>query len=492
MVIGNFILLNLFVAILLNGFSNHKSLQSPDQVQDESTLLKKAVESELEKEEERHLLEFRQERQLIKEPNKRPLPPSGKANSQQENGGRAAVAVREEEFAEKGSVEGGRSQSFSNEDFKDAFFRVGSPSENRADVQYCEESLFIFGQQNRLRVWCGAVADSKWFERATFAVILLSSLKLIFDTFDRSEWTNRWFELLCHLLDIFFNAFFITETSMKVIQRGMVVHPHSYLREAWAVLDMLIVVSSIVEMSVTASSVDFLKTLRVLRTFRTLRFISHNRNLKLVVVSLLESISGIVNVSAVIMLFWIMYGILGINLMSGRMGFCQFPDPRNYYYINATMCPELGGEWADQIWNFDNIFNAIVTLFGLTSMASWEDFMFSAADANDASVGPVLNASYWISVYYMVFCLVSGMFLSNLFIGIIFYEFTTVQNRKKQTFFKTITEEQNRWLMMQKLIKQAEPNFYLIYRPKAGAPPDPVRPVPLQLGRDPHHGRHPL
>lgn len=51
-------------------------------------------------------------------------------------------------------------------------------------------------------------------------------------------------------------------------------------------------------------NISFLKILRLLRTLRPLRFVSHNVNLKVVVIALFESVSGIFNVLIVILLIW--------------------------------------------------------------------------------------------------------------------------------------------------------------------------------------------
>ena len=47
------------------------------------------------------------------------------------------------------------------------------------------------------------------------------------------------------------------------------------------------------------------KILRLLRTFRPLRFITHNVNMKILVVSLLESVNGIFNVIFVLILIYL-------------------------------------------------------------------------------------------------------------------------------------------------------------------------------------------
>jgi len=71
-----------------------------------------------------------------------------------------------------------------------------------------------------------------------------------------------------------------------------------------------------------------------LRTLRPLRFISHNVNMKTVVIALLESLGGMVNVIIVVALIFLMFAILGISLIGGRMGYCNISD---YYGVSYTI-----------------------------------------------------------------------------------------------------------------------------------------------------------
>ena len=100
----------------------------------------------------------------------------------------------------------------------------------------------------------------------------------------------------------------------------------SYLREEWSQLDFFIVVSSLIDVSVDSINLSIVKILRLLRTLRPLRFISHNRSMKLIVTALLESVGGIMNVVIVLVLIWLMFAILAINLMKGKLNYCNFPS----------------------------------------------------------------------------------------------------------------------------------------------------------------------
>lgn len=112
---------------------------------------------------------------------------------------------------------------------------------------------------------------------------------------------------------------------------GFILDKGSYFRETWNQLDFIIVVSSTVDQALENIDIPAVKVIRLLRTLRPLRFISHNIQLKIVVNALLESFSGILNVAIVMLLVWIMFGILGVSLLGDKMYKC---DIENFYNVS--------------------------------------------------------------------------------------------------------------------------------------------------------------
>jgi hypothetical protein len=82
----------------------------------------------------------------------------------------------------------------------------------------------------------------------------------------------------------------------------------------------------------------FIKILRLLRTLRPLRFISHNQNMKIVVNALLGSVSALLNVVIVIMMVWVMFAILGISFFGEKMNYCS--GVGDYYNISKIRCSQ--------------------------------------------------------------------------------------------------------------------------------------------------------
>ena len=130
------------------------------------------------------------------------------------------------------------------------------------------------------------------FDKFILFIIILSTARLILDTF----LSGYLIAVVFDISDTFFNIIFLFEAVIKIIALGFAFDEGSYLRDNWNKMDAIIVLCSFFEFHNSAqkyfyndhnySSVEFLKIMRLLRTLRPLRFISHNDNLKLIITSL--------------------------------------------------------------------------------------------------------------------------------------------------------------------------------------------------------------
>lgn len=108
---------------------------------------------------------------------------------------------------------------------------------------------------------------------------------------------------------------FTIEAILKIISYGFILDDMTYLRDTWNILDFVIVVTSLIDSSLTNVNFSAVKILRMMRTLRPLRFVSHNVNIKIVVTALLSSTWAITNVLIVIFLIYLMFAILGVSLL---------------------------------------------------------------------------------------------------------------------------------------------------------------------------------
>ena len=142
------------------------------------------------------------------------------------------------------------------------------------------------------------------------------------------------------ILEYLIDFSFVTEFIIKIIAYGFFMDKHSYLTskyfiyinlDNWNRLDFLNVCSGIVDTILIYHGVRALRILRLIKIIRSLRFISQNSNLKHVVMALLLSAGALANVTLVVFIFYLMYAILGISLLKGKLGYC---DINNYYKIS--------------------------------------------------------------------------------------------------------------------------------------------------------------
>lgn len=166
---------------------------------------------------------------------------------------------------------------------------------------------------------------------------------------------------------------------------------------------------------------------------------------------------------------WVMFAILGSNLMQGKMGYCSVDqDPHfNPYGVGKKACLETyKGTWQLRDSNFENIGEGVITLYVLSTLEGWPNILGWAMDANDESDGPIFNNSITNGMFIVFFILFGSLFLMNLFIGVIFVQFSEEQKKEKLSKFSMVTDEQMRWIMIQDLLETANPKFDVMIRPK--------------------------
>lgn len=174
-------------------------------------------------------------------------------------------------------------------------------------------------------------------------------------------------------IDFFFNYAFILEMVTKMIALGLVMDEGTYLRDTWNELDFFIVSSSIIDMALAGVDVPVIKIMRMLRVMRPLRFIKGNPSLKMVVVALLDSFTHILNVLVVIMVVFLIFAILAVNFWGGKFFYCSIDM---YRLITEEACLFELGQWKRFDHNFDDVKEAMITLYVISSLEGWPDIMF--------------------------------------------------------------------------------------------------------------------
>mmetsp|Transcript_35025 Transcript_35025/g.89980 ORF Transcript_35025/g.89980 Transcript_35025/m.89980 type:complete len:1901 (+) Transcript_35025:285-5987(+) len=123
---------------------------------------------------------------------------------------------------------------------------------------------------------------------------------------------------------------------------------------------------------------------------------------------------------------------------------CQCPDFCTPYVKDAALCYEQGGIWVSTVsQNFNNVANAMMTLFEISTTEGWVDVMYAASDATGPYMQPLRDTSmyFWVP-FFVVWIFLSFMFLVNLAVGIIADKFMDMQESDQGVM---LTMWQRKW-----------------------------------------------
>uniref|UniRef100_A0A8C1L0J6 Sodium channel protein n=1 Tax=Cyprinus carpio TaxID=7962 RepID=A0A8C1L0J6_CYPCA len=171
----------------------------------------------------------------------------------------------------------------------------------------------------RLRKTCYQIVEHSWFETFIIFMILLSSGALAFEDIYIEQ--RKVVKVVLEYADKVFSYIFVLEMFLKWIAYGF----KKYFTNYWCWLDFLIVDVSLI--SLVANSLGYsdfgaIKSLRTLRALRPLRALSRFEGMRVVVNALIGAIPSIMNVLLVCLIFWLIFSIMGVNLFAGKFGKC--------------------------------------------------------------------------------------------------------------------------------------------------------------------------
>uniref|UniRef100_A0A8C2Y6R0 Calcium voltage-gated channel subunit alpha1 H n=1 Tax=Coturnix japonica TaxID=93934 RepID=A0A8C2Y6R0_COTJA len=286
-------------------------------------------------------------------------------------------------------------------------------------------SLYLFSPQNRFRVMCQKVIAHKMFDHVVLVFIFLNCITIALERPDIDPHSTE--RIFLSVSNYIFTAIFVAEMMVKVVALGFFSGENTYLQSSWNVLDGVLVFVSIIDIIVSMASaggakiLGVLRVLRLLRTLRPLRVISRAPGLKLVVETLISSLRPIGNIVLICCAFFIIFGILGVQLFKGKFYYCDGPDVKNI--TTKTDCTNAHYRWVRRKYNFDNLGQALMSLFVLSSKDGWVNIMYDGLDAVGIDQQPIQNHNPWMLLYFISFLLIVSFFVLNMFVGVVVENF---------------------------------------------------------------------
>ncbi len=216
---------------------------------------------------------------------------------------------------------------------------------------------------------CKRVADSSRFQLFILGVIVANAVVLGLETYDSID--SEYGGFLEALNDAFLGIFVI-EIAIRIAAHGR--RPQDYFKSGWNVFDFVVIGGALLPGLRQNATI-----LRLLRLLRIVRVVSIFPDLRLLIRGMATSLPPIGSMAMLTSLLIYIYGILGWILFAET-------DPEH--------------------WN--DIGEAMLSLFVVLTLESWPDIM-----------GSVIDAHPWAWIYFVSYVLIASFLLINMVIAIL-------------------------------------------------------------------------
>ncbi|XP_078045547.1 calcium voltage-gated channel subunit cacophony isoform X9 [Augochlora pura] len=397
---GNYTLLNVFLAIAVDNLANAQELSAAEDEENVEDKEKQA--QELEKE-----IESLQKPKDGSPPKVAVCPPSPTQNFKDGKGGKQSSEEKKQD----------------------------EDDDTGPKPMLPYSSMFILSPTNPVRRAAHWVVNLRYFDFFIMVVISLSSIALAAED---PVWEDSPRNEVLNYFDYAFTGVFTVEMILKIIDLGIILHPGSYLREFWNIMDAVVVICAAVSFAfdMTGSSagqnLSTIKSLRVLRVLRPLKTIKRVPKLKAVFDCVVNSLKNVINILIVYILFQFIFAVIAVQLFNGKFFYCTDEskyteeDCQGQYFVfdEGAMLPEpKKREWLSQSFHYDNVMAAMLTLFAVQTGEGWPQILQNSMAATYEDKGPIQNFRIEMSIFYIVYFIVFPFFFVNIFVALIIITF---------------------------------------------------------------------
>ncbi|XP_017801966.1 voltage-dependent L-type calcium channel subunit alpha-1C isoform X38 [Papio anubis] len=430
---GNYILLNVFLAIAVDNLADAESLTSAQKEEEEEKERKKLArtaspEKKQEMVEKPAVEESKEEKIELKSITADgESPPTTKINMDD---------LQPNENEDKSPYP--NPETTGEEDEEEPEMPVGPRPRPLSELHLKEKAVpmpeasafFIFSSNNRFRLQCHRIVNDTIFTNLILFFILLSSISLAAeDPVQHTSFRN-------HILgnaDYVFTSIFTLEIILKMTAYGAFLHKGSFCRNYFNILDLLVVSVSLISFGIQSSAINVVKILRVLRVLRPLRAINRAKGLKHVVQCVFVAIRTIGNIVIVTTLLQFMFACIGVQLFKGKLYTCSDSSKQTEAECKGNYITYKDGEvdhpiiqprsWENSKFDFDNVLAAMMALFTVSTFEGWPELLYRSIDSHTEDKGPIYNYRVEISIFFIIYIIIIAFFMMNIFVGFVIVTF---------------------------------------------------------------------
>ncbi|XP_031239015.1 voltage-dependent L-type calcium channel subunit alpha-1C isoform X34 [Mastomys coucha] len=430
---GNYILLNVFLAIAVDNLADAESLTSAQKEEEEEKERKKLArtaspEKKQEVMEKPAVEESKEEKIELKSITADgESPPTTKINMDD---------LQPSENEDKSPHS--NPDTAGEEDEEEPEMPVGPRPRPLSELHLKEKAVpmpeasafFIFSPNNRFRLQCHRIVNDTIFTNLILFFILLSSISLAAeDPVQHTSFRNH----ILFYFDIVFTTIFTIEIALKMTAYGAFLHKGSFCRNYFNILDLLVVSVSLISFGIQSSAINVVKILRVLRVLRPLRAINRAKGLKHVVQCVFVAIRTIGNIVIVTTLLQFMFACIGVQLFKGKLYTCSDSSKQTEAECKGNYITYKDGEvdhpiiqprsWENSKFDFDNVLAAMMALFTVSTFEGWPELLYRSIDSHTEDKGPIYNYRVEISIFFIIYIIIIAFFMMNIFVGFVIVTF---------------------------------------------------------------------
>ena len=270
---------------------------------------------------------------------------------------------------------------------------------------------------NPIRKFAIALISTRWFDHIVTACILISTTALAID--NNFIGNGSTLDSLLSTTDILINIVFVLELIFKILALSF----REYVKSSWHKMDIFIVFTSVLDFTLSKilspDSVSFLKLFRVLRSLRPLKLVGkYMTGLDVLVRTAANSFDPLCNTMFIVMAFGLLLGLFMMQLMAGVMNACSDPTVWTRMQCQGLSDDGVQREWQRYYINFDNLGQALFAQLVIATQDDWPAHMLVGTDVSGKFTGPMNNLNLSYALFYIISITGMAFVVINMVVGV--------------------------------------------------------------------------
>ncbi|KAL4512086.1 hypothetical protein ABPG72_005088 [Tetrahymena utriculariae] len=317
---------------------------------------------------------------------------------------------------------------------------------------------------------CKKIEDDHRFENFIMFIIIINIIVMAIDSplLDHHDLTK----IVIHDLEIFFTCIYGAEILIKMIACGLF-KKGGYFKEPKNYFDFSLFCLNIAGFKYSSK----LAILNALRAFHIVVLSKHFESLKIILVSLYQSLPYLFKLLFFSTCFLLVFAIIPLRLLNGKMHSCVTIDQAQLILVRSQIdCLDLGGDWVKSDFHYDNMLYSLFNMFIIASCEGWSYFSYQAQDTVGLNLQPIQEYNRYWSIFYIAYFFIGNIMVINAFTGVMTQKFNEINGKfvANQTiipikdnkfiqeyssfkFTEKITQEEQEWIQIKRQIYRAQP-----------------------------------